>query len=218
MASLTQFPTRPDTSPARPALEAILDWAETLALAGLYVWLVVRIVSNPAGGLANYFLLPSEGLVLVFLLVRRRSTVLTHDPRAWLLAIAATCAPLLVTPTASGSLVTPAIGASLMVSGLFFQIAAKLTLGRSFGCVAAHRGLKLGGPYRIVRHPMYAGYLVSHVGFLLMNPSVWNILVYMVCYSVQVPRILAEEELLGTDPAYQAYQKAVRFRLMPGVF
>lgn len=202
---------------ARSNVDLLLDTVECVGVLVLYVWLVLRIVAGPAAGVANYFLLPSEGIVLVFMLIRRRSKVLTHDPRAWLLAIAATCVPLLVSPTAT-SLVPRTIGASLLLTGLFFQIYAKLTLGRSFGCVAANRGLKLTGPYRLVRHPMYAGYFVSHVAFLAMNPSLWNTCVYVLCYAIQIPRILAEERLLCQDPDYLEYQAQVRYRLIPGVF
>jgi protein-S-isoprenylcysteine O-methyltransferase Ste14 len=106
----------------------------------------------------------------------------------------------------------------LLITGMVIQVHAKLTLGRSFGCVPAHRGLQLSGPYRFVRHPMYAGYLVSHAAFLLMNPSLRNTAVYGGCYALQIPRILSEERLLARDPAYREYQRAVPYRLIPGVF
>jgi protein-S-isoprenylcysteine O-methyltransferase Ste14 len=65
---------------------------------------------------------------------------------------------------------------------------------------------------------MYAGYLLGHLGFLVVNLSGWNLLVYAVCYSLQVPRLLAEERLLSQDPGYRAYQATVRYRLLPGLF
>ena len=40
-----------------------------------------------------------------------------------------------------------------MLIGLYVQISGKLILGRSFGLIAANRGIKVAGPYRIVRHP-----------------------------------------------------------------
>jgi protein-S-isoprenylcysteine O-methyltransferase Ste14 len=102
--------------------------------------------------------------------------------------------------------------------GMVIQVLAKLALGRSLGCVPAHRGLKLSGPYGCVRHPMYAGYLLSHLAFLLMNPTWWNLTAYALAYVLQVPRLLAEERLLAHDPQYRAYQAAVRYRLVPFVF
>jgi protein-S-isoprenylcysteine O-methyltransferase Ste14 len=37
---------------------------------------------------------------------------------------------------------------------------ALAALGRSFGFVAADRGLRASGPYAMVRHPVYASYLL----------------------------------------------------------
>jgi protein-S-isoprenylcysteine O-methyltransferase Ste14 len=65
---------------------------------------------------------------------------------------------------------------------------------------------------------MYAGYLLTHVGFLLLNPTFWNLGIYGLCYGLQVPRLLAEERLLSRDPQYRAYRAAVPYRLIPGVF
>ena len=106
----------------------------------------------------------------------------------------------------------------MVLTGFSVQLVAKIALGRSFGCVPAHRGLKKRGPYQIVRHPMYTGYLLSHMAFLLVNPTWWNFCVYLVCYAAQVPRLLAEERLLRHDAEYASYMTAVRYRLIPGVF
>ena len=45
-----------------------------------------------------------------------------------------------------------------------FVIAGKITLGRSFGIVPANRGVVTAGR-TLVRHPIYTGYLVSHLAF-----------------------------------------------------
>ena len=50
-------------------------------------------------------------------------------------------------------------------------IAGKLTLGRSFGLMPANRGVVSSGIYRFVRHPIYAGYLITHVAFLAAHPT-----------------------------------------------
>jgi protein-S-isoprenylcysteine O-methyltransferase Ste14 len=106
----------------------------------------------------------------------------------------------------------------LMLIGMIVQVHAKIVLGRSMGCVAANRGLKFYGPYRFVRHPMYAGYLIIDVAFVLMNPSDWNCGIYALCYAAQIPRLLAEERLLSQDSQYKEYRADVRYRLIPGVF
>lgn len=197
-----------------------LDWGERSLVLVLYGWLVARILIMYAadGRLANLLLLPSEGLVVVFLLLRRRTTEISSSPIEWFMALAATCAPLLVTPGVGSPLIPVSVAALVLLVGMLLQVHAKLILGRSFGCVPAHRGLKVAGPYRLVRHPMYAGYLLGHTAFLLINPTMWNAGIYFLCYATQVPRLLAEERLLQRDPAYRAYQSQVRFRLIPWLF
>jgi protein-S-isoprenylcysteine O-methyltransferase Ste14 len=130
----------------------------------------------------------------------------------------ATLAPLWVCPGGPGALVPIWLGESLLLFGAFCLVFAKITLGRSFGMIPAHRGLTQAGPYRLVRHPMYAGYLLCHVGFLLLNPTFWNLGVYACFYALQVPRLVVEEIHLRQDPNYGDYAAKVPYRLIPGIF
>jgi len=98
------------------------------------------------------------------------------------------------------------------------QLAAKLFLRRSFGIAPANRGIKTDGMYRFVRHPMYAGYLFVHIGILLLMPTVLNAVIYGIGWYAQILRLLAEERLLGEDPAYRDFMMKTRWRLVPGVF
>jgi protein-S-isoprenylcysteine O-methyltransferase Ste14 len=171
------------------------------------------------GSVNTAILLVSEGAVLVFVLFRRFTEDVSLRPGDWALALVGSGAPLLVQPAHVGSSAgLAAFSTILMLAGLLVQLAAKLTLRRSFGAVAANRGVKIGGPYRLVRHPMYAGYLLTHIGFIMTNPSAWNALAYGVCFIAQIGRILAEEKLLGADSKYRDFAARVRFRLIPGVF
>jgi protein-S-isoprenylcysteine O-methyltransferase Ste14 len=97
-------------------------------------------------------------------------------------------------------------------------LVALLSLGRSFGIVPANRGVKRHGLYRIVRHPIYASELIFHLGYLLGNISGRNLGLVILVAAGQVYRLLAEERLLREDPAYRDYVKAVRYRLVPGIF
>ncbi|MBI3466971.1 MAG: isoprenylcysteine carboxylmethyltransferase family protein [Planctomycetes bacterium] len=209
----------PPLSAARDGGTA-MDWVERIAVVTLYGWMVVRLLQGAVtdGALANLLLLPSEGLVVFFMLIRRRASDVSRRSGEWLLAFSATATPLLVTTGIGRNLVPVPVGAGFLLMGMIVQLHAKLTLGRSFGCVPAHRGVKIGGPYRFVRHPMYGGYLLSHLAFLAMNPTLWNLAVYVLCYCLQIPRLLAEERLLSRDAGYRAYQAAVRYRLVPGLF
>jgi len=159
----------------------------------------------------------SEGLVVLLLVFRRDSRRLSRSPWDWLVALGGTFTVLLVRPTTK-AIAPESIGIALQIAGTLFAICGKVFLGRSFGLVAADRGIVSGGPYRIVRHPIYLGYLSTHVGFLLANWSLRNIAVYIVIYLFQISRILSEERLLREDESYRDYCKRVRYRLIPSIF
>jgi protein-S-isoprenylcysteine O-methyltransferase Ste14 len=105
-----------------------------------------------------------------------------------------------------------------MFAGMIIQISAKVALWRSYGLIPANRGVKTRAPYRFLRHPMYAGYTLIHIGFLLGFPSLWNFLLYLTTLLIEVARLLREELILSKDPLYRDYAARVRYRLLPGVF
>ena len=84
--------------------------------------------------------------------------------------------------------------------------------------VPADRGIKRGGPYQLVRHPIYAGYLISEIGFLLLHPTLWNLSTYSLALVLQIVRILAEERFLAQNADYREYMQTVRYRLIPRIF
>lgn len=194
----------------------LVDFGERLFLLLLFGWFLSRILPSVAGQPYNMLILVSESVTAFLVLIRRPGPMAT-TLYAWLVAIIGTCSPLLVLP-AGGTLVPVEIAALLMTTGLFLSLAAKAFLRRSFGIVAARRGVRRGGPYRLVRHPMYSGYVVTQAGFLLLNPSLWNAAVYAVAWLTLVLRIDEEEKFLSQDPAYRAYQADVRWRLAPGLY
>jgi len=158
----------------------------------------------------------SEGMVILLLVFRRESRQLSRRPWDWIVALGGSFSVLLVRPAAA--IAPEFLGVLLLFAGTVFEIYAKIVLGRSFGIVAADRGIVMRGPYRIVRHPIYLGYFISHIGFLLANWSPRNITIYIVTCFFQISRILAEERILREDESYRAYCERVRFRLIPFIF
>ena len=57
----------------------------------------------------------------------------------------------------------------------------------------ANRGVVIYGPYRYMRHPMYFGYLLNHIGLFLLRPTDFNLAIYVIAWSMQITRLLAEE-------------------------
>ena len=195
---------------------AVLDRIEQVVIVALWIFLVqrVEISGNPYAPL----LLLSETAVAAFTLIRRPTTKLSMNLGDWLLATTATCAGLLIIP---GVMLVPALaplGVTLAVVGNLIQAWAKLVLRRSFGVAPANRGIKISGPYRLVRHPMYAGYALVHMGVMILMFTPINAVIYAIGWWAQILRILAEERLLSEDPEYADYMTKVRWRLIPGVF
>ena len=97
-------------------------------------------------------------------------------------------------------------------------IVALATLSRSFGLAPANRGVKTSGMYRFVRHPLYASYLVTFVGYVLAYPAPRNLALLGLCLAGQLLRMTLEERLLCLDRRYQEYAARTPFRLVPGVY
>lgn len=101
---------------------------------------------------------------------------------------------------------------------IIWQIYAKLCLGLSFGLLPANRGIVTTGAYRVVRHPIYFGYFVNHMAFLLSVFSLYNLGIFVAMYAFQAIRIWQEEKVLLNDVAYQEYTKKTKYRFIPYVF
>jgi protein-S-isoprenylcysteine O-methyltransferase Ste14 len=135
---------------------------------------------------------------------------------AWLAAPIGSFAMLLARPTDGG---LPYLACELVqLAGLLIALASLGTLGRSFGIIAANRGVKTRGPYRLVRHPAYLGYLVSYLGYVAENPSATNVALLCLSTAFQLVRIGEEETVLSSDAAYQRYRQSVRRKLVPLIY
>ena len=84
--------------------------------------------------------------------------------------------------------------------------------------IRAHRVIT-DGPYRIVRHPMYAGGMILFVGMPLLLGSWWGVVAVPLLGAGIALRAIGEERVLRRElSGYDEYAKRVRFRLIPGVW
>lgn len=75
------------------------------------------------------------------------------------------------------------------------------------------------GPYRIVRHPGYAGTMLSLPGLVLALDTVWALIPAAVAVIITVTRTAFEDRALQDElPGYRDYARRVRYRLVPGVY
>jgi protein-S-isoprenylcysteine O-methyltransferase Ste14 len=216
-------PAGPATAAARPgwgrALPAarLMDWVEKAIAATLLFGGVATAVKAGSQPLALLFLAPNV-LFLALVVFRRKPKAIGARGADWVLPIAASAAPQLLV-NVSGPAPSPnwvALGA--MAMGGLLAFASMLSLGRSFGIFPANRGVKRRGPYAMVRHPMYLGYMLWQFGFVLANPGWSNALVFALATGLQLWRIQREERVLASDLIYLAYRQKVRARLIPGLY
>ena len=107
------------------------------------------------------------------------------------------------------------VNTSYSLPGLIWAVWALITLGSSFSISPEDRGIVDRGPYRFVRHPMYLGEMLSMFGLCLAAKSAWNWMAFFLFVLLQVLRISAEEDVLSQ---YDRYRKAVRWRILPGIW
>ena len=151
----------------------------------------------------------------IFLLIRRAPKSESRVLIEWFSAVGGTFAVLLFRPVAGYDHV---VLTTVQIAGVCFSLTGLMSLGRSFGIVPANRGIQSHGLYRFIRHPMYAGYVVTFACFVAQNPSPSNLLLYMSFIAFKVLRITMEEAHLSQDPKYVEMKSRVRWRLIPFVW
>ncbi len=124
----------------------------------------------------------------------------------------------------------PPPGAVVGVIGLILYAFAwwlltSALLANSFAAVVvrlqSERGQRVvdTGPYRYVRHPMYAGFIPLSVGMALWLQSYAAAIAAIVPTAIIAIRALFEEQFLVRNlPGYEEYMKRVHFRFIPYVW
>jgi protein-S-isoprenylcysteine O-methyltransferase Ste14 len=202
----------------REALVEISSRLAAVLMLGVFAYAaVVQWLAAPTR-ITLLLLVVTAGVTVGLSLVTRVPSKRDWRPLAFICAMGGTYYFLAVRLTPGTHLIPETVGASLQVLGICWQLFAKGSLRRSFGILPANRGVVSCGAYRFVRHPMYLGYFITDIGFLLTNIGLQNLLVYAFQFALQVVRIVREERLLSADASYRTYKGRVRFRIIPGVF
>jgi protein-S-isoprenylcysteine O-methyltransferase Ste14 len=199
---------------------ALTEWLLRVFAVAFYGWAVLGIGGAWWADTSRWSmlgLLLAEGYTLALVVTARRASVRDFTP----LSVAATMYAaffFVLLRTDTIRFVPELVGVGIIALGLSWEVYSKVTLGRSFGLLPAHRKVVLGGPYRVVRHPIYFGYLVHNTGWLLTNFHWFNVVILATLLLVQVYRIQREELVLSQQPDYREYQGQVRWRLVPFVW
>lgn len=99
-----------------------------------------------------------------------------------------------------------------VLSNPFFATFVRIQVERGHSVISS-------GPYALVRHPGYAGVLLSHLALPLALGSIWALLPAAVGTTFFVARTLREDRTLRDHlVGYRGYQTRVRWRLLPGIW
>jgi protein-S-isoprenylcysteine O-methyltransferase Ste14 len=200
--------------------EQARDLVARALVGGLFALLSMNLLADfmRTGHITGLLLLVSEALIVVLTVIRRRARIIDRSTAAAVVTTVSIVGPPLLRATDAPGLLPDTATAVVSAFGLLLVIGGKMTLGRSFGIAPANRGVVARGPYLFVRHPIYAGYLITHVAFLVAEPTVLNLFVVAIADTALIARALIEERVLSMDAEYQSYCQRVAWHLVPGVF
>jgi protein-S-isoprenylcysteine O-methyltransferase Ste14 len=166
--------------------------------------------------LSSLFYLVFEITIILFLLVRKIPREVSNNFEDWLYAVSGTLSSLLFRPLENPHESNVLVAMQLV--GMFVSYAGLVSLNKSLGIVPANRGIKQGGIFKYIRHPLYAGYIITYFAFCLQNPTTYNALILAIFVGLTLSRIKREERFLLQDASYAAYTQKVKWRILPLVW
>lgn len=115
------------------------------------------------------------------------------------------------------------VALALVVAGMLFGVWSMLTNAYfSSGVrIQEDRGQSVvaAGPYRVVRHPGYAGFVIMTLATPLVLDSLLAFIPAAILIAALVIRTVDEDRTLRRDlPGYEHYTHQTRYRLVPGVW
>jgi protein-S-isoprenylcysteine O-methyltransferase Ste14 len=121
-------------------------------------------------------------------------------------------------PAAHLTLAMQTLSNTLIFAGCGGALFVLLRLGRAFSMLPEARKLDTGGPYAIVRHPLYVCETLAYLGLMLQFQQPWALFIMLVGSAVMGARAAFEERVLEAQfPQYASY-RAHTSRFVPGVY
>ena len=189
-----------------------------VCLAALFFVALIPAKTQYHSGIANNIWLAGAVLMGVLSLVRVPPRTSMVNLRSILATAAMMTIPALMRPGLSSTGLMFDLAIIIELAGIAFTQASRLYLGRRFGLLPANRGIVSGGPFRLMRHPIYSGWLVLTIGYMLAYPTARNCGMFFLSLPFLVWRMDLEEEHLNDDPEYREYAAKIRYRLIPLIY
>ncbi|MFC1552923.1 methyltransferase family protein [Candidatus Latescibacterota bacterium] len=157
--------------------------------------------------------------ISILFLIRVRPSDVSMNLVHWVVALITSFSGFIFSKQGADSgLILSLTADSLIVFAIVLGIVAALILGRSYDFLPALRLVKTGYAYEIVRHPMYLSSIIIKLGYVLKNPSIYNICFLMVITVLYDRRAKYEELIMARSDSYVSYLQQVKYRFMPGIY
>lgn len=105
-----------------------------------------------------------------------------------------------------------ALSAWAMAANRFFSAVVRIQADRGHTLITR-------GPYRFVRHPGYAGGLLTYLAMPLALGTLWAFLPALAIGIGLIVRAAREDRFLQRElPGYADYARQIRYRLLPGIW
>jgi protein-S-isoprenylcysteine O-methyltransferase Ste14 len=189
-----------------------------VCLALLFFVALIPAKAQYHSGIANDIWLAGAVLMGVLSLVRVPPRSSMVNLRSILATAAMMTIPALMRPGTPSTGLLADLGIVVELIGIAFTQISRIYLGRRFGLLPANRGIVAGGPFRLMRHPIYSGWLVLVIGYLAAYPTLRNIGMLLLSMPFLIWRMDLEEEHLSEDPEYREYAAKTHYRLIPGIY
>ncbi len=111
--------------------------------------------------------------------------------------------------------------ASVCAGYLIWWTASVNTFLARYVRIQEERGQQVvtSGPYRFVRHPMYAAIIVLMLSIPLVLGSLWALVpASLICIIFVIRTVLEDRTLQAELPGYAGYAQRTRYRLLPGIW
>jgi protein-S-isoprenylcysteine O-methyltransferase Ste14 len=159
--------------------------------------------------------------LIIWSYLRRGQAVATsRSATAHVVAVVATLTPFAIPllRAASPGTARQLTADALLLAGTAWSVWSLRFLGRNLSVLAQARDIVDRGPYRWIRHPLYAGEIVSSLGLAIAAGSAAAAGLWLALCAMQGYRALREEQvLLQALPGYRAYRVRTA-ALLPGIF
>jgi protein-S-isoprenylcysteine O-methyltransferase Ste14 len=192
--------------------------ASNFGLAFLFFLTLYPAKLNYGSSLANWLWLGGAALMGLLVLIRIPPRTAMVTASTLLATGVSMVVPAMMRPEQPSHGLLAGTAVLVELFGVTLGQVGRVYLGRRFGLLPADRGIVTSGPFRLIRHPVYAGWLVLSIGYVMAFPTIRNGLIVMVTLPFILWRILQEETLLAGDPDFCDYLARTRWRLIPGIY